>query len=318
MNIATIGKIAELYPIPDADNIVLAEVVCGRNGKWKGIVSKNEISEGAMVEVYLPDAVLPVCDRFAFMDRYDYRVRIAKLRKCPSECLIMPITVDGEIGDDIAAKMGVTKYEKPLPLSMQGENAGNFPAFIPKTDEPNFQVVPHLVEALRGQLWFFTEKVDGTSCTVYKWQGHFGICSRNWEKKNTEGNLYWRIARQYNLELMIPEGIAVQCEIVGPGVQKNTLGLKAIEAHAFNVWDIENRRYLPFDYYGSAFSLPTVTLLDRSLKPFDLSDDALRQLAEGVYPSGKQREGIVIRPQKEMQILGERVSFKVLNPLYEG
>ncbi len=43
----------------------------------------------------------------------------------------------------------------------------------------------------------------------------------------------------------------------------------------------------------------------------DLADDeALRRYAERTYPNGATAEGVVIRPTQEMQVDGERLSFK--------
>ncbi len=55
---------------------------------------------------------------------------------------------------------------------------------------------------------------------------------------------------------------------------------------------------------------------------FDFTDDELRKMAEGTYmESGKQREGIVIRPFDEMMVETkegwQRLSFKVLNLAYK-
>ena len=44
-----------------------------------------------------------------------------------------------------------------------------------------------------------------------------------------------------------------------------------------------------------------------------LTDEELRKYAEGLYPDAGQREGVVIRPMKEVLLNGERVSFKVIN-----
>jgi nucleoside-triphosphatase THEP1 len=49
----------------------------------------------------------------------------------------------------------------------------------------------------------------------------------------------------------------------------------------------------------------------------DKSTECLREIAEGTYQSGVQREGIVIRPVREMRVEGQRLSFKVVNLLYK-
>ena len=100
---------------------------------------KGDFLPDGLAEVYLQDALLPQIDRFAFMAKLRYRVRMAQLRGVPSECLIMPKTVDGEVGDEM---VGATKYEKLIPASMGGDIYSAFPSFIHKTDAENHQAVP--------------------------------------------------------------------------------------------------------------------------------------------------------------------------------
>jgi RNA ligase (TIGR02306 family) len=318
--IATVGKITSIDNIPDADRIQQATVICGKNGKWAGCIQKDTMRVGDFVEVYLQDALVPQIERFSFMEKHHWRVRVMRLRGALSECLIMPLIVEGNIGDDIASLIGAEKYEKPLPANMGGDILGHFPSFIPKTDEMNFQAAPHLVEAMMGHPWYTTVKVDGASATVYKWQGHLGCCSRNYELKPSENNAIWQIAERYDLSSALPDGTAIQFEVAGPKVQSNPLGLKDITPFLFNVWDIDSREYIPIFHNvvngGVVFGVSTVPLDDCG-GCFDFTDNDLRCMAEGTYTNGRQREGVVVRPQGEMNAGGERVSFKVINLLYK-
>ena len=328
-----IGMMRDVIPIPGADKIEAVSAVCGSGGRWCGVVQKGQFVVDSPCQVYLQDSLLPQTSEFAFMERYGYRVRMAKFRGMPSEALIWPQTISGNVGDDVTEQAGVTKYEKPIPTCLSGEVYGNFPSFIPKTDEPNFQSVPEMVDVLKGKPYFATVKIDGSSGTVYRLDGHFGVCSRNWELRETEGNAFWRCMTE--LWRNIPKGYAVQFEVAGPGIQGNAMGLKAIQPFAFQVWDITERRYLcyhDFHDFCERLRLPTVDeILAGPLNLFD-SDDALRAYAEGTYQNGRQREGIVIRPQEEMWLpaiaglndhcsvgissINRRLSFKVLNLLY--
>src|SRR5690606_30705445 len=133
----------------------------------------------------------------------------------PSEVVIMPLQIAGEeVGFDCTEMLGVTKYHKPVPANLHGKIKGEFPSFIPKTDEPNYQNSEgqDYIEKLEGQPYYITEKADGSSTTAYKYKGHFGVCSRNWELERDENNGYWQIAIRYNLEENLPEGYAIQWE----------------------------------------------------------------------------------------------------------
>lgn len=320
--LAYIGQVTHIYPIPGADFIESLEVVCGPGGRWRGTAKKGDFNPGDRCEVYLQDALLPQSERFAFLEARHWRIRMVRLKGVPSECLIMPLTeatASLEVGVDITDLAGVTKYEKPLSANIGGDILGHFPSFVPKTDEPNFQRAPDLVAALQGQPFYVTLKADGSSGTVF-WDrdGTVHACSRNFELKERPDTAVWQLVARYNLaQQRLP--LALQFEIVGPGVQKNRLGLREMELRLFNVWHIEQRRYLDFaDMQAVAqnLGLPVVDLVEMG-DAFDLRDDeALRRYAERTYPNGATAEGVVIRPTQEMQVDGERLSFKVINLLY--
>lgn len=326
--VAVIGKIIEIRPIDGADFIQAATVVCGDAGKWSGVVGKD-VAVDELVTVFLQDALLPPNERWAFMEKHKWRVRMARFKGVPSECLIVKGAPEMPIGTDMAEALGVTKFEKPIPQGMQGDFVGAFPGHIPKTDEPNFQSVPEMVALMHTGPWYATEKADGTSATAYVDDAGLHVCSRNWELKEfTESggkNVYWAAARRYGLE-RLPQGVALQFEVVGPGVQGNPMGLAELEARAFTLRDTKSHRYMPLaDLLNacSVLNMPMALILGdsatwaprashingRGLPVF--TDDELRKLAEIKYPNGKHGEGIVIRA------LDSAWSFKVINLKYQ-
>ncbi len=312
--LAIIGKIIATAPIDGADRIQQATVVCGTSGKWQGVVGKD-ISIGDIVMVFLQDAILPPDPRWAFMEKHHWRVRMARFKGVPSECLIVPDGSNMPPGTDMTEALGVTKYEKPIPAGMAGDMVGAFPGFIPKTDEPNFQTVDGWEKLLAAGDWYAAEKADGTSCTVWNDEAGMHVCSRNWELKeftaSGASNVYWRAARQYGLE-RLPHGYALQFEVVGPGIQGNPMGLPALEARAFSLYNINKRRYenMPTLLHTAAqLGIPWAAHIP--IARAHTADD-LRRLAEIKYPNGKHGEGIVIRANDSSW------SFKVLNLRYEN
>jgi RNA ligase (TIGR02306 family) len=251
--LAIIGMIKRVIPIEGAERIESLEVACGSAGIWRGCAQKGQLKEGDLCEVYLQDALLPETERFEFMRRDKFRIKMRRFLGVPSECLIMPLTAfnpemaESHIGQSIAHIVGVTKYEKPVPACIQGETKGVFPSFIPKTDEPNIQSVPALFDYMQGKEYYATVKIDGTSCTIFNYNDQFGVCSRNWEKKDTEDNVLWKLVRKYDFEAkMKGMNIAIQCEVYGPGIQKNTYGAKQVDIAIFNVFDIDKQIYLKY------------------------------------------------------------------------
>jgi len=319
MGLVYIGKVLTVEEIPGADFIERLDVACGKGGKWSGCAQKGQFQIGDSCQVYLQDSLLPQTEEFAFMAKHKYRVRMMRLRGVPSECLIMPQGITGHVGDDITSLAGVERYVKPLPLGMGGEMAGAFPTFIPKTDEPNFQAVPELVEALRGQSFYATVKADGTSTTAYRLDDHFGVCSRNWEMRESDTNVQWHIANTYHLRTILPDGLAVQWETVGPRIQNNPMGLKEPDGLLFDMWYIREYRYgdpTELASLASLLRMNTVSVLECG-NTFDMDDEQLRKYAEGKYPNGRQREGVVIRSMDTQRVSGDRLSFKVLNLKYK-
>lgn len=321
--LAWCGKIMSLAPIENADLIEAADVVCGQGGRWAGVVRKGEFTEGQLVEVYVQDALLPRDNpRFAFMEKRDWRIRMVRLRGVPSECLIMPWEQDFPpvIGDNITDRVGVQKFEREVPMHLAGDIAGAWPSFIPKTDEPNFQSAPYLAEALRGHLCYATIKYDGSSGTAFWKDGELHVCSRNWELKDKPGTAAWELARKYDLAriLSVYDDYAIQFEMLGPKIQKNPLGLKEPEIRVFNVWSFYLNDYLDLDgtrTFCTMTGLPMVDIVTEQ-DEFDLTNEELRKLAEQTYPNGRPAEGIVVRPVYRTRVLGERLSFKVINLLY--
>lgn len=314
--LAVIGQITELAPIEGADRIQKAVVICGSAGKWTGVAGKD-LQVGQLVTVFLQDAVLPPAKRWAFMEARNWRVRMARFKGVPSECLIVPgVSHDAKVGDDLTEALGVTKYTKPVPATMRGEMMGAFPDFIPKTDEPNFQTVPELVARMGLDDWYATEKVDGTSCTAWV-DGHgLHVCSRNWELReftaSGTGNIYWQTARKYNLE-KLPEGMALQFEVVGPGIQGNPMGLTEVEGRAFSLYHIGDQRYTDYTQLAAVASyvwMPIARHVQGAVKR-PHSDDELREMAAIRYPNGKHGEGVVIRA------CDSSWSFKVINLNYK-
>ena len=316
--LAWIGQITELTPIANADRIELATVVCGAGGKWSGVVKKNDFAIGHSAIVYLQDAIVPQCPELSFLAASNWRVKMARFRGAPSECVTVKNDYESCVGADMTATLGVTKYEKPIPGALGGNPVGNFPSFIPKTDEPNFQTAYRLLDALRGQRWYATVKSDGSSTTAYRRGDHFGVCSRNLELFESPC-AFWNVANKYNLRETLPDGIAIQFETVGPGIQKNPIELQAIDGVAFNAYHIDDKRYLNRNEFGKLclnLQMPTAQIVDNG-EEFNLDKTALQKLAEGKYPNGKNREGIVIRPYVEQWVGHDRLSFKVINLDYK-
>ena len=94
-----------------------------------------------------------------------------------------------------------------------------------------------------------TEKLDGSSATYYVKDGVFGVCSRNLELLETEGNTFWKVARELDLETkmkFLGKNICFQGELIGEGIQGNPYKIKGQTVRFYTGFDIDKQVRIPF------------------------------------------------------------------------
>lgn len=319
--LVSIQRVDAIEPIESADAIVKARVM-----GWDVIVKKGEFTPGDRCVFFEIDSILPEGAPWAeFLRSRGFRVRTLRLRGVLSQGLALPVSILGGdvpgIGTDVRERLGVIKYEPPVPLG--GDIAGPFPPRVPKTDEIRLQSALGVQGEIRGHDFVVTTKLDGTSTTYFRDEdGSFAVCSRNWTLAPGD-TAPWRIAERYALRTRLPEGIAVQGELCGPGIQKNRLGLPSIDWFAFNAYDVRERRHLDHDEFVRLtveLGVPTVPVEEvvtgEEARSFEHTLEGWLARADGCYAGTKNRkEGIVIRPLTALYsaTLGGRLSFKVIS-----
>lgn len=333
MKIATIEKIKLVDVHPNADALSLATV----NG-WQVCIKKNEFKEGDLCIYVTVDSILEPREQYKFLESKHYRINTIKLRKQISQGICFPLSLlyqfnpdfklpDDPIGYDVASIIGASHYEKPIPACLSGTVKGGRPSFIKKTDEDNIKSNPEIIKELYGHPYYISIKIDGSSGTFYINNGVFGVCSRNLELKHSEDNAFWKVAIEYDIENKIKSyfkyrNIAIQGEVYGPGIQKNNLGVDKISFSMFNLFDIDNRKYLDYKElcdFSCATSLPMVDVLETG-KSFEYELHELVSIANTLkYKNGNLAEGIVIRPLTEMysNTLNGRLSGKIVSAEFE-
>ena len=260
--LATVRKIDNILPIAGADAIECAVV-----GGWKVVVKKGEYQVGDLgiyceIDSWIPHALAPFLSKGkeprVFEGIPGERLRTVKLRGQISQGLLLPAlgqtSITGE-GDDLTEFLGIVKWEKVLPAQLAGQAKGNFPTVIPKTDQERVQNLVKEIALAQGDEFEVTEKLEGSSMTCYLIGDEFGVCSRNLDLKETEGNSFWATARAEDIETKMRQlrvkstftDFAVQGELIGPGIQGNIYNLSKCEFRVFDVYDIQYGEYLnPF------------------------------------------------------------------------
>ena len=317
--LASIRKIAAVRPIPEADAIECVTV-----DGWDVVTKKGEFSVGDLVvyleiDSWVPTDLAPFLSKGKEPKEFNgikgERLRTVKLRGQISQGLILPYATLGRIvaeGEEVSEELGIKKWERPLIPQLAGLVKGNYPSFIPKTDQERIQNCMHVLED-RQERYEVTIKLDGSSFTAYHRDGVVGVCSRNLELKESENNAFWQVARKYGvLELLAQEGnYAIQGELIGPGIQGNQEKLDDIDMYVFDVFDIDTQSYLnALDRYAlvDKLKLKHVPILGYNEQaPEDLQ--AALKYAEGTSLNpAVNREGVVFKSTRNPSL-----SFKAIS-----
>ena len=331
--LATIRKIDELRPIPEADAIECAVI-----GGWTVVVKRGEFSEGDLavyceIDSWIPHALAPFLSKGKEPRVYDGiagdRLRTMKLRGQLSQGLLLnldaviPQTNSFVEGDDVSELLGIVKYEAPVPAQLAGEVKGMFPGWIQKTDQERVQNLKQELEHWKSErhLWEITEKLDGSSMTVYLRDGEFGVCSRNLELKPNPDNSLWKVAVRNDLEgklRALGRNVALQGELIGEGIQGNPYKIRAQEFYLFDVYDIDRACYFTPDERKSLaleHNINHVPVFGTYETNESTTIESLLQYAEGGSVmgdiTGPTREGLVFKSQT-MQCSFKAISNKFL------
>jgi RNA ligase (TIGR02306 family) len=293
------------------------------------VAKKGEFQAGDLGVYYEVDSFLPIDERYEFLRSTSYRdnadngegfrIRTVKMRGQLSQGLLLPPGIFPEIegcaeGEDVTEKLNVKKWYIPETAAAGGIIIGERPFGIPASDEIRLQSALELLDQLKDKPYYITTKMDGTSGIVYYIDGKIGCCSRNKEIKDEETALYWSPVYTYGLKeklARLGKNIVLTGEICGPGIQKNKLRLASTEWYVFDIKDWDSGSYLGYDRARelcAGLGLSFVPLEERG-EQFSYTLEQLLEKAKGKYPSGLDKEGIVVRDASSPKA----VSFKVLN-----
>lgn len=330
--LASVQIIKDVTPIFGADRIELVKIL-----GWDVIVGKGEFSVGDKCVFFEIDSVIPATYGWASpLKRSGYRVKTLKMKGAISQGFAVPLrdifTEDTNYNsisfdDDLTELLGVTKHDPVLPE--RNITTDKFPRFLPKTDETRLESCLTILHEMHNRPYYVTEKCDGQSATFFNDGGTLRAASRNWCVE-IEGNKFARIAEKHNLNDVLPDGVAIQGELCGPGIQGNKHGLLDVELYVFDIlrrdkdntdgkWSYVNLDSM-LEFCDNA-GLNFVKVLEMGVA-FDHTLESLRVLAEnGGCPPGfyagttNLREGVVVRPvELEHSVsLNSRMSFKVIS-----
>lgn len=312
-------RVAAVEKHPDADSLGIVRVYgytcCIRFAEWKA---------GDLAAYVVPDSLVPL-DRpeFAFLAQQGktpqaapsqaapqaapaparkthLRIKVRTMRGVVSQGLLIKAPPGAQEGDDVAERLGVTRYVPPEPVSMSG------PAEHPPEDRPHYDVesFQRYADAFDdGEEVVVTEKVHGTSARYSYQAGRMWCGTRaNW-RQDVEGSVWWRAMRAHpQIEAMLSSDPTwtLYGEVYGD-VQDLKYGATKGELRfaGFDLFDSAARGWVPSDLARKAaerFGVPWVPVLYTG--PLDKSK--VLTFAEGPSLLGPNvREGCVVLPVRE-------------------
>ena len=338
--LASIQRIWKIEPIEEADRIELAYVL-----GWQCVVNKGQFKPMDLAVYFEIDSFIPVRPEFEFLRASSYkntdimgegfRLKTQKFRGQVSQGLLLPISIfpeiptDIELAADVTEILGVRKWEIEERATSGGTVIGNLPRSIPHTDETRVQAAPELIKEFTGLEYYISTKMDGSSHSISIDEDGFHVTGHNYEYKDDGNSDFYKLVNDRGFKekleaFMGKEGltsITVQGELCAPGIQQNRLKLKRPEWYVFTV--MENGKRVGLERMLEICSVLEFTTVPIEEVGTDLpakypTVEALLERADGNYPNGGKKEGIVIRPTEPVYSsnIGAELSMKVVSNRY--
>lgn len=318
-----------LEPHPNADSLSIVRVfgftVCVRTADWQTVrvvcddtnntpemlaagqlAAQVHLHMGPRLGAYIqPDSLVDTArPEFAFLaqpGRTRERIRVRRLRGVISMGLLLPAPDGAKAGDDVAALLGVERYEPPV-QSSGGEAAPAPPGYRPVYDVESWRRYGGVL--VPGEAVHVTEKIHGANARYAYADGQFHAGSRT-EWKARGGNIWWQAAEANpSIERFCRAnpGATLYGEVYGQ-VQDLTYGVPKGAPPRFVAFDVLSRggEWIYAELARAMCVTADVPFVPELFAgPYDHA--AVEQFAEGpsVMPGADHvREGCVVRPVKE-------------------
>ena len=338
--LASIQRIWKIEPIEGADRIELAHIL-----GWQCVVNKGQFREMDLAVYFEVDSFLPIAPEFEFLRASSYRktdimgegfrLRPMKFRGQISQGLLLPVSAfpaipaDAELGTDVTEILGVKKWEIEERITTGGTMIGTLPYDIPHTDETRVQAEPDLIQAFAGLEYYISTKMDGSSHSVGIDENGFHVTGHNYEYKDDGNSPFYELVKSMDLQAKMEafatannlSTFTIQGELCAPGIQKNRLKLTKPAWYVFTIRENGKRvgltRMLEVCEKLQLESVP-IEEIGTDLPVKYPTVEALLERADGNYPKGGKKEGIVIRPTEPVycELVSGALSMKVVSNKY--
>ena len=338
--LAIISKIQNITPIEGKDFIELATIQNYKSVVQKGEYKVGDLAIYVFYDSILPQREeFEFLRKRCWSPKYQgFRIRPMKLGAVVSEGLVLPLSVlpkgkNYKEGQVVSDELGITLYDpeynpskpKQEPKGIfktlmrikafrklygawmnykKAHNNRNYPDWVVKSDEDNIE---KLWDSLKDekQAFILTEKVEGMSTTFAIEKGKFKVYSHNWKVKD---GAWVEYAVKHNIEAKLRKvckdlgikSIAIQGELVGPGIQKNIYNLKEFDFYMFGGYYADKKKFTFTDVKNFAKWIGEKTvpfLREDYIRNFHDVDSIVKD-ADGISKIYKtKREGIVWRTE---------------------
>jgi len=338
--LANIQRVWNIEPIEGADRIELAHVL-----GWQCVINKGSFKPMDLGVYFEIDSFLPIKPEFEFLRSSSYKktdvmgegfkLRTQRFKGQISQGLLLPLSTFPEIpatadvGTDVTELLGVRKWEIEERATTGGTVIGTLPYDIPHTDETRVQEMPELIDAFAGLEYYISTKLDGTSCSIGVDENGFHVTGHNYEYKDDGSSAFYKLVNERGYREKVEEfarqnglrTLTIQGEFCAPGIQKNRLKLLKPEWYVFTVRENGKRvglnRMLEVCSEIGLNHVP-IEEIDNDLPSKYPTVEALLERADGDYPKGGKKEGIVVRTVEPVfsPAIGGPLSMKVVSNKY--
>ena len=191
------------------------------------------------------------------------------------------------------------------------------------------QAEPDLIQAFAGLEYYISTKMDGSSHSVGIDETGFHVTGHNYEYKDDGNSPFYELVKSMDLQAKMEAFAAannlstctIQGELCAPGIQKNRLKLTKPAWYVFTIRENGKRvgltRMLEICEKLQLESVPIEEIGTDLPTKYPTVEDLLER-ADGNYPKGGKKEGIVIRPTEPVycELISGALSMKVVNNKY--
>ncbi len=338
--LASIQRVWKIEPNEGADRIELAHVL-----GWQCVVNKGTLAPMDLGVYFEIDSFLPICPEFEFLRANSYKktdimgegfkLRTMRFKGQISQGLLLPLSQFPQIpdtvnvGNDVSELLGVRKWEIEERATTGGTVIGLLPYDIPHTDETRVQAEPELIQAFAGLEYYISTKMDGSSHSIGIDENGFHVTGHNYEYRDDGHNSFYELVKERGYRETMEQyarasglkTLTIQGELCAPGIQQNRLKLIRPEWYVFTIREDGKR-------VGLKRMLTVCNALNMTPVPIEEVDtdlpskyptvEALLARADGDYPNGGKKEGIVIRPTEPVfcPLISAPLSMKVVSNKY--